>query len=229
MPPPEDGRDALDEKTIRDSHFEDVSLLMGRNAKQTAAAAERNRRPILDVLQRILPDTGRILEIASGTGQHVVTFAEACPELNWFPSDPDPRARASIAAWVLEAGTGNVAAPMNIDATEPGWLGKPGPGFDAIVCINLLHVSPWAACEGLMAGAVGLLEQPGFLYLYGPFMRHGTHTSEGNEAFDENLRRQNPAWGLRDVDDIAACARQNGLQLDEIVEMPANNLSLIFR
>ena len=202
---------------------------MGRSAKQTAAAAERNRRPILEVLRRILPDTGRILEIASGTGQHVVAFAEAYPELNWCPSDPDPSARASIAAWVQDSGGGNVAAPTNIDVTEPCWFGKPGQGFDAIVCINLLHVSPWAACEGLMAGAAGLLEQPGILYLYGPFMRHGTHTSEGNEAFDENLRRQNPAWGLRDVDDIAACARQNGLQLDEIVEMPANNLSLIFR
>ncbi len=202
---------------------------MGRSAKQTAAAAERNRRPILEVLRRILPDTGRILEIASGTGQHVVAFAEAYPELNWCPSDPDPSARASIAAWVQDSGGGNVAAPTNIDVTEPGWFGKPGQGFDAIVCINLLHVSPWAACEGLMAGAVGLLERPGFLYLYGPFMRHGTHTSEGNKAFDKELRRQNLAWGLRDVDDVAACARQNGLQLDGIVEMPANNLSLIFR
>jgi cyclopropane fatty-acyl-phospholipid synthase-like methyltransferase len=202
---------------------------MSSSAKHTAAAAERNRRPILNVLRRILPDTGRILEIASGTGQHVVTFAEACPELNWFPSDPDAGARASIAAWVVEAGTGNVAAAMNIDVTAPGWFSELDHRFDGIVSINLSHVSPWAACEGLMAGAAGLLEPRGFLYLYGPFMRHGTHTSEGNKAFDEGLRRQNPAWGLRDVDDVTACARQNGLRLDEIVEMPANNLSLIFR
>jgi hypothetical protein len=202
---------------------------MGRSAKQTASAAERNRWPILEVLRPILPDTGRILEIASGTGQHVVTFAEACPELNWFPSDPNPNARASIAARMVDAGTGNTAAPTNIDVTGPGWFGRPGHGFDGIVCINLLHVSPWAACEGLMAGAAGLLEPHGFLYCYGPFMRHGRHTSEGNKAFDKELWRQNPAWGLREVDDVAACARQNGLQLAEIVEMPANNLSLIFR
>ncbi len=203
--------------------------------KQTAAAAERNRGPILEALSPLLPAAGRILEAASGPGVHVVAFAEARPELHWQPSDPDPLARASIVAWIADTGLANVAQPLDLDMTLPDWpeqaggyLGE-GGGFDGLVTINLLHVAPWAACEGLMAGAARLLTAGAFLFVYGPFMRDGQHNSEGNRQFDRSLRAQNPALGLRDVNDVADCAARNGLALEQVVEMPANNRSLAFR
>ena len=198
--------------------------------KQTAAAAERNRAPILEVLSPLLPAAGRILEVASGPGVHVVTFAEARPDLDWQPSDPEPRARASITAWIADRGLANVAPPLDLDMTRPDWHEQAGGGdFDGLVTINLLHVAPWAACEGLMAGAARLLKPGAFLFVYSPFMRDGQHNSEGNRQFDRSLRAQNPVLGLRDVNDVTDCAAENGLTLEGIVEMPANNRSLVFR
>ena len=198
--------------------------------KQTAAA-ERNRAPILEALSPLLPAAGRILEVASGPGVHVVTFAEARPALHWQPSDPDPLARASIAAWIADTGLANVAQPLDLDMTRPDWPENAGgpAEFDGLVTINLLHVAPWAACEGLMAGAARLLKPGAFLFVYGPFMRDGQHNSEGNRQFDRSLRAGDPALGLRDVNDVTDCAAENGLALEGIVEMPANNRSLIFR
>jgi len=197
--------------------------------KQTAAA-ERNRAPILEALSPLLPAAGRILEVASGPGVHVVTFAEARPDLDWQPSDPEPRARASITAWIADRGLANVAPPLDLDMTRPDWHEQAGGGdFDGLVTINLLHVAPWAACEGLMAGAARLLKPGAFLFVYSPFMRDGQHNSEGNRQFDRSLRAQNPVLGLRDVNDVTDCAAENGLTLEGIVEMPANNRSLVFR
>ena len=197
--------------------------------KQTAAASERNRGPILEVLSPLLPEAGRILEVASGPGIHVVAFAEARPDLDWQPSDPDPRARASIAAWIAERRLANVAQPLDLDVTRPDWPDDAVGPFDGLVTVNLLHVAPWAACEGLMAGAARLLAAGGFLFVYGPFMRDGRHNSEGNRQFDKSLRAQDPALGLRDLNDVADCAAENGFTLEEVVEMPANNRSLVFR
>ncbi len=199
--------------------------------KQSAAAAERNRGPILEVLAPLLPATGRILEVASGPGVHMVAFAEARPALHWQPSDPDPRARASIAAWIADTGLANVAQPLDLNTTRPDWPEQAGgpAGFDGLVTINLLHVAPWAACQGLTAGAARLLRPGALLFIYGPFLRDGRHNSEGNRRFDRSLRAGDPALGLRDVNDVADCAAENGLALEGIVEMPANNRSLIFR
>ncbi len=202
--------------------------------KQTAAAAERNRGPILEALSPLLPAAGRVLEVASGPGMHVVACAEARPALHWQPSDPDPAARASIAAWIADTGLANVAQPLDLDMTQPDWPDHAGHAggegnFDGLVTINLLHVAPWAACEGLMAGAARLLKPGAFLFIYGPFMRDGQHNSEGNRQFHQALRVQDPALGLRDVNDVADCAAHHGLALEGIVEMPANNRSLIFR
>ncbi len=198
--------------------------------KQSSPASERNRWPILEALAPLLPAAGRILEVASGPGVHVVTFAEAHRELDWQPSDPDPAARASIAAWTAEAGLANVAPPLDLDVSRPDWPDfAGGAGYDGVVTINLLHVAPWAACEGLMAGAAVLLKPGAFLFVYGPFMRDGRHNSEGNRQFDQSLRAKNPALGLRDVDEVAECAAENGLALKDVVAMPANNRSLVFR
>jgi hypothetical protein len=197
--------------------------------KQTAAASERNRGPILEVLSPLLPEAGRILEVASGPGIHVVAFAEARPDLDWQPSDPDPHARASIAAWIAERRLANVAQPLDLDVTRPDWPDDAVGPFDGLVTVNLLHVAPWAACEGLMAGAARLLAPGAFLFVYGPFMRDGRHNSEGNRQFDRSLRAQDPALGLRDLNDVTDCAAHRGLALEAIVEMPANNRSLVFR
>lgn len=200
--------------------------------KRPATAAERNCAPILEVLSPLLPAGGCILEVASGPGVHVVAFAEARPDLDWQPSDPDPRARASIAAWIADRGLANVAQPLDLDLSRSDWPAQAaladGP-FEGLVTINLLHVAPWAACEGLMAGAARLLTAGGFLFVYGPFMRDGQHNSEGNRQFDRSLRAQDPALGLRDVNHVADCAARNGLALEGVVEMPANNRSLVFR
>lgn len=201
------------------------------HGKQSAPAAERNRRPILEALSPLLPAAGRILEVASGPGVHVVTFAATHAGLRWQPSDPDPAARASIAAWTAESGLDNVAEPLDLDVTRPDWpdLAEGMAGCDGLVAINLLHVAPWAACEGLMAGAARLLRPGAFLFVYGPFMRDGRHNSEGNRQFDRALRAHDPALGLREVNDVADCAAGHGLALERIVVMPANNRSLVFR
>jgi SAM-dependent methyltransferase len=189
-------------------------------------SADRNKSPILEVLSQVLPARGLALEIASGTGQHVTHFAAALPGLVWQPSDPEAPMRASIDARVRAAGLGNVRAAIALDAGKPRW---PIDSADAVVCINMLHIAPWAAALGLMAGAAAVLSDDGLLFLYGPYRRDGRHTSPGNARFDDDLRGRDPEWGLRDLDDVRAAAASCGLALQRIIEMPANNLSLVFR
>jgi len=194
--------------------------------RRFAPATERNRAPILAVLTRVLPPAGRVLEIASGTGEHAVYFGRHLPHLTWQPTDLDGAARASIVAWTAEAGLGNVLPPLALDAALPNW---PIDRADAVVAINMIHIAPWAAAVGLVAGAARILDAGAPLVLYGPFKRDGRHTAPSNEAFDQNLRRQDPAWGVRDLETVVATADAAGLALAEIAEMPANNLSLVFR
>ncbi len=188
-----------------------------------AAAAQRNRQPILEVLLQRLPRRGHVLEIASGTGEHVTHFARATPDLTWQPSELDPRGRRSIASHVSAAGLDNVLPPMDLDVTWASW---PTPPCDAILCINMVHISPWAATEGLMAGAARHLMPGGLLFLYGPFRRNGTHTAPSNAAFDQSLRARNSQWGVRDIDDIEELAQGQGLSQPTLVDMPANNFSV---
>lgn len=197
--------------------------------KHHSPTAARNLDPILDVLRRHLPATGRALEIASGTGQHVAGYADAFPGIAWQPSDLDPAARRSIAAWRAEMGRDNIAAPLAIDVTEEDWAQALEPGFDAMVAVNLLHISPWAATVGLMRGAGVLLAPGGVLAIYGCFKRDGAHISQSNVDFDAGLRARNPDWGVRDIADVAREAERNGLRLEEVAAMPANNFTLVFR
>lgn len=192
----------------------------------TAPAAERNKEPILAVLRRVLPERGLVLEIASGTGQHVAHFAAALPHLTWQPSEADPDMRASIAAWIAEAGLPNLLSPLPLDVREKAW---PLERAEAVVCINMVHISPWEASLALISGAARVLSRKGILFLYGPYRRFGGHTAPSNEAFDAQLRAANSEWGVRDLEAVADAARTEGLELEEIVEMPANNLSLVFR
>ena len=186
----------------------------------------RNREPILEVLRRRLPSDARVLEVASGAGQHAVFFARALPEVRWRPTDPDAGARASIAAWRAAAELPNLDAPLALDAAEPGsWPTAP---VDAVVCINMIHIAPWAAAEGLMAGAGRLLSPGGQLFVYGPFLEADAPTAPSNLAFDESLRVRNAAWGLRGLDDVVALAGLHNLRLAERIAMPANNLTLVF-
>jgi hypothetical protein len=197
--------------------------------RQYAPASARNTGPICETLGRYLPASGTLLEIGSGTGQHVVAFAAAHPELIWQPSDPDPELRASIAAWTAAGGLANVRPPLDLDVTAERWERKLDGPLAGIVCINLVHIAPFAACAGLMAGAAALLEPAAPLYLYGPFKRGGTHTAPSNAAFDRILRAHDPAWGVRDLEAVADCAAVHGLHLVEAASMPANNLSVILR
>ena len=194
--------------------------------RRSSPAALRNRDPILAILRRALPASGQVLEIASGSGEHALYFARHLPQLMWQPSDPSPDARASIAAWRAEEAPSNLAAPIDVDASRALW---PVARADAIVSINMVHISPWTATAGLMANAGRLLAAGGLLYLYGPYRRDGHDFASSNAAFDADLRRRDPQWGIRDVADLVAQGAANGLALDEIVEMPANNLSLLFR
>jgi SAM-dependent methyltransferase len=195
--------------------------------KRHAPATERNREPILEILARVLPSEVTVLEIASGSGQHAIFFAErlAARGIRWQPTDADEDARASIAAYEAEAHLANLMPPIALDATADA----PWPtGIGAIFCANMIHIAPWAACEGLMKGAGRCLAPGGLLLLYGPFKRGGQHTAPSNAAFEERLRSQNPAWGVRDLEAVTNEASGNGLSLREIVTMPANNLTLVF-
>jgi SAM-dependent methyltransferase len=196
------------------------------SAAQTAPAVARNRGPILAVLQRILPSRGTVLEIASGTGEHAVYFARHLPHLTWQPTDIDPTALASIAAHRAAAKLPNLRTPVRLDVTAPDW---PIKQADAVVSINMIHIAPWSAAQGLMSGAARLLAAGSVLYLYGPFKEHGIHTAPSNAAFDLNLRACDPQWGVRDIDDVRALAESHGFDFVERVAMPANNLSLVFR
>lgn len=191
-----------------------------------APAAARNRIPIRDVLLPRLPAAGLVLEVASGSGEHICHFATERPDLSWQPSDPSATARQSIAAWATAEGLENIRQPLDLDAASPDW---PIDAAQAIMCINMIHISPWQATEGLMRGAARILPANGLLYLYGPFRRADRPTAASNEAFDRDLMRRNPTWGLRDLEAVAACAGNAGLQLEDVIDMPANNLSVIFR
>lgn len=191
-----------------------------------APATQRNRDAILAVLRDVLPGRGLILEIASGSGEHAIHFAGALPHLDFQPSDPSPEALASIAAWTLASGAGNVRPPLLLDAMAGSW---PVQAADAILCINMIHIAPWAATEGLFAHAGEMLEAGAPLYLYGPYRRPNRALEPGNAAFDASLRERNPDWGLRDLDEVAQLASAAGFGAPEITEMPANNLSVVFR
>lgn len=191
--------------------------------KQHAPAAARNREPIREVLARLLPAEGVVLEIASGSGEHAVHFARAFPHLAWQPTDPSETALASIAAWRDEAALPNLRAPLRLDVADPVW-----PAANAIVCINMIHISPWAATLALFAGAARTLAPGELLYTYGPYKFDGV-TAPSNEDFDRSLRSRDPAWGVRDVTALRAAATDTGLDFVEAIAMPANNHSLVFR
>lgn len=215
------------------------------NARQYAPATQRNRGPILQVLQQVLPPTGTVLEVSSGTGEHAIFFAPSLAPRHWLPSDPNPLARASIAAWQDQYPASNLHAPITLDACDASWAVELGAGaepledslrqhlqqhpIEAIANINMIHIAPWAACLGLMAGAGRILPPDGILYLYGPFRQAGQHTAPSNAAFDHSLRQQNPAWGIRDLEQVEAAAQTAGLSLVQTYPMPANNLSVVFR
>ena len=194
--------------------------------KRHAPATGRNREPIAAVLREVLPANGLVLEVASGTGEHSAFFAALFPGLRWQPSDPDPEAVASIRAWRDEAGSANLLEPVRLDAAAEPW---PIAAADAILCVNMVHISPWAATQGLMRGAGRLLPEGGPLVLYGPYRRAGVPTAPSNEAFDESLKSRNPEWGLREIEAVAAEAAKYGFRLDRLFEMPANNLTILFR
>jgi SAM-dependent methyltransferase len=189
-------------------------------------ATARNRQPILDVLGQHLPRRGLVLEVASGSGEHVAHFAQACTDLAFQPSDPDPTHRASIDAWTAALGLANVRAAIALDVTAEAW---PVEAADAVLCSNMIHIAPWAAAVGLMRGAGRILPPGGLLYLYGPYRRGGQHTAPSNEAFDASLRAQNPEWGVRDLEAVATLAAAQGFGAPVVVQMPANNLSLVLR
>jgi hypothetical protein len=194
--------------------------------RQYAPATVRNRDFILDVLRDVLPKTGVILEIASGSGEHIVHFAKNLPSLVFQPSDPDADARLSVAAWVKATDVSNVRSPIALDASNPVW---PIASADGIICINMIHISPWEATVGLINGAAAVLPPGSPLHLYGPYKREGFATAPSNQAFDQSLRDRNPTWGLRDLEAVAALARSVGFLAPVITEMPANNLSVVFR
>ncbi|NQV79355.1 MAG: DUF938 domain-containing protein [Alphaproteobacteria bacterium] len=205
---------------------------MNTDLRQHAPASERNREPILAVLNRFLPAAGDglVLEVASGTGQHTAWFAAAFPHLTWQPSDAHEPAHESIRAWITHEAVTNARPPIHLDAAAPH---LPDIETDtpvvAMLNVNMIHISPWAACEGLMAKAGDLLPPGGHLIMYGPYARGGAHTASSNAAFDDSLRARNPAWGIRNLEDVIACAAANDLNHVDTIDMPANNLSVVYQ
>jgi SAM-dependent methyltransferase len=196
------------------------------DGKWFTSSAERNKDPILAVLARVLPKRGVVLEIASGTGQHVIHFAKALSGLTWQPSDADADLRKSIGLRIEQEQLANANTPLDLDVTRLPW---PMQTAQAVVCINMIHVAPWSATQALFDGARTLLAAGHVLFLYGPYRRFGRHTSESNERFDSDLRAQDAAWGLRDLEAVSEVAVARGFALAEVVEMPANNFSVVFR
>ena len=199
---------------------------MNNDARKFAPAAARNRAAILDVLGPRLPSRGHLLEIASGSGEHTMHFAAAHPAVTFQPSDPDPTNRASIDAWAAHLGLPNVKRALDIDATATF---APVTAADVVVAINMIHIAPWDATVGLVRNAATVLTAGGLLFLYGPYRRNGAHTAPSNEAFDQSLKASDPAWGVRDLEAVIALAEDAGFDPPEVVEMPANNLSVIFK
>ena len=192
--------------------------------RETAPSAERNKGPILEVARRVLPARGVVLEIGSGTGQHVAHLAAALPSVTFQPSELDLSRHPSIRAWTRELE--NVRPPLALDVSRRPW---PVDAADAIVCINVIHISPWHATRALMEGAGALLPSGGVLVTYGPYRRGGRHTAPSNEEFDASLKSRDPEWGVRDMEEVQAAADRAGLRLEETVAMPANNFTLVFR
>ncbi|MET1755470.1 DUF938 domain-containing protein [Novosphingobium sp. RD2P27] len=196
------------------------------DARRQAPAVARNRDSILQVLRDTLPPQGLIVEVASGTGEHALHFARELPGLTWQPTDPSPEARASIAAWRLAHPSANLLEPLALDAADPDW---PVERADALLCINMVHISPWEATVGLMAGARRLLAKGAPLLLYGPYRRGDRPLETSNAAFDADLKARDPRWGLRELDDVSELAAAHDLALEATFEMPANNLIVVFR
>ncbi|CAM3173223.1 DUF938 domain-containing protein [Corallococcus sp. ZKHCc1 1396] len=190
-----------------------------------APATERNREPLLAVLKEVLPSSGVLLEVASGTGQHAAFFARAFPELAWQPTDGDPDSLASIDAWRAAEGTPNLLPARLLDASTDAW---PVEHADAMLCVNMIHIAPWAACQGLMRGAGRVLRPGGRLVLYGPYFVEGTAPAPSNVAFDASLKARDPAWGVRELGAVTAEALRHGLTRERVVEMPSNNLTVVF-
>ena len=188
-----------------------------------AQSAERNKGPILEVLRRVLPATGLILEIGSGTGQHATHFARALPALQWQPTDLDPELRRSVEGWIRDEGLSNVRAPIALDVLDKPW---PIDRADAIVCINMIHVAPWQSTLALFEGASAV--KASTVFLYGPYRRFGAHTAPSNEQFDASLKANDPTWGVRDLEAVEKVAADNGFELKDVVPMPANNFSVVF-
>lgn len=196
--------------------------------KRDAPATHRNREPILEILERWLAPSARVLEVASGSGQHAVFFAERLPTLDWQPSDADAESLDSIAAWIADTPASGVRPPLRLDASEDPWPIEPG-SFDAVFNANMIHISPWEVGQGLLRGAGRALVPAGLLFLYGPFRVGGAHTSASNASFDAGLRERDPRWGVRDLEDVVATAEAHGLERVETNEMPANNKLVVFR
>jgi SAM-dependent methyltransferase len=195
-------------------------------SKEIAPSAERNKGPILEVLRRALPSRGTVLEIGSGTGQHVAHFAQAFPALAFQPSEMDVSRHPSILAWVRDEGLDNVKPPIAFDVAVLPW---PVRVADAVICINVIHISPWEATLALMKGSAGLLPSGGVLVTYGPYRRGGAHTAPSNVAFDADLKSRDPRWGVRDMEKVAEAAARESLVLEQIAPMPADNFTLVFR
>ena len=194
--------------------------------KNTWPAALRNAEPIAAVLRRLLAEQSAVLEIASGTGQHAAHFVKSMPTIQWQPTDFDSVSLASIAEWRGETGVANFKEPLLLDVCDPEW---PVESADVVFCANMIHIAPWECCLGLVSGASRVLSPGGALLLYGPFFTEDTPTAPSNIAFDESLRSRNAEWGIRRLADIQSAAQASGLELEEQVSMPANNLMLVFR
>jgi hypothetical protein len=204
----------------------------GGDDRRHAAATRRNREPILDVLRRVLPAQGTVLEIGSGTGEHAVYLAPRLMPRFWQPTDIEPANLKSIVAWVRESPSTNILPPISLDAAASEWPierePRPDPPVTAIFSANVIHISPWSVCLGLIGGAGRILPEGGVLALYGPFKMKGRHTAPSNEAFDESLRARDPSWGVRDLTEIENLTGEMGLHLDDVVDMPANNKVAVF-
>ena len=195
--------------------------------RRHSPAAERNRDPILAVLREVFPATGTVLEIAAGSGQHAVHFARALPGLTWWATDPSPEARASIADWAAEAALPNLRGPLALDVCAADWPEVPRL-LDAALCCNMVHIAPWEATLGLFAGLGPRVRPGGVVALYGPFQRDGGHTAPSNAAFDADLKSRDPRWGVRALEDVTRVAESHGFVQTRVVEMPANNLTVVF-
>ena len=201
------------------------------DGRRFSEATSRNREPLLEALRRILPSKGLVLEIGSGTGEHAVFLGARLPDLVFQPSDPDPLSRESISAWIASSGANNVLPPLELrsETARADDLGDRRAEVRAVMAVNVIHISPWTCCLGLLRLAAELLPDGAPLALYGPFRRGGRHTAASNQAFDEMLRARDPAWGVRDLDEVATAAVEQGFSRPECIEMPANNLVVVFR